>query len=241
MKKFLAFSSRDLKDMGRDPMLFIGIFVPLLITAIIRFVIPLVTEILLQRLNFNLTQHYEFITGFLIMIIPMMMGFLIGFIILDERDENMLVYFSVTPLTKTGYLALRIVNPVLLSFTFSIILLPITNLVELNYFKVIPVAVLAALEAPMMVLFLGAFAGNKVEGLALSKTTGIIFFAPIVAYLVESRWEILLGIFPTYWVLEAFIASFTSSASYWFFIFGGLIVHIIYLYLLYKMFNNKMN
>ncbi len=241
MKKILAFSYRDLKDLSRDPLLFIAILVPLLITLLIRFGIPLIAEILLDKLEFDLTVHYQFIVGFLLMMTPMMIGMLVGFIILDERDENMLLYYSVTPLTKSGYLILRVLNPMILSFLLSSFLLPLTNLVEMNYFKLIPVNILTALEAPIIVLFLGVFAENKVEGLALSKATGLLFLAPLAAYLLVVRWEVLLGIFPTYWVIEAFLASFGTDNFYWLYLVGGVFCHLFYLYLFYKKFTVKVD
>jgi len=64
-----------------------------------------------------------------------------------------------------------------------------------TYFKIIhllPVLLIAALEAPIMTLFLGAFANNKVEGITLSKAMGIMFVAPVVVYFLESNWQYLV-------------------------------------------------
>jgi fluoroquinolone transport system permease protein len=159
--------------------------------------------------------------------------------ILDDRDERILSYLAVTPLSKTGYLFYRLLSPVILSFFCALVGLWIIHLVPLNLGRMIPVFMLSALEAPMMGLFLGTFAANKVEGMALSKGLGVLFFAPIVGYFVKSPWQMIAGIFPPYWVSKAFIAVYEPDGLYWLYIAVGLVVHLLVIYLLLVRFQKK--
>lgn len=64
-----------------------------------------------------------------------------------------------------------------------------------NILKMLLTILLASIEAPIMTLFLSAYADNRVEGLALSKLMGFFLAAPVIAYFVEARWQYLIGIF----------------------------------------------
>lgn len=87
----------------------------------------------------------------------------------------------------------------------------------------------------MLALFLGTFAANKVEGLALSKAMGITFMAPLAGYLVEGNWHLLGGFFPPYWVTQAFLAA-GGGDGYVFYTVGGLFVHALAVCVLVKKF-----
>jgi len=102
----------------------------------------------------------------------------------------------------------------------------------------IPVLLLCALESPMMALFLAAFASNKVEGLAMTKAFGILFFAPVVGYFINSNWQYAAGIAPTYWVSKALLAGVGNGGGYWAYVAAGAAVHILIIVLLLRRFEN---
>ena len=53
-------------------------------------------------------------------------------------------------------------------------------------------------------LLLASFAVNKVQGFALMKATGILWLPPLLAWFVGLPWQLLFGIFPTYWPVKLF-------------------------------------
>ena len=59
----------------------------------------------------------------------------------------------------------------------TIALMAIIGLHEPPFWPVIPTAAVAAMAAPFFSLFMAAFAGNKVEGLAVMKGAGIFLIA----------------------------------------------------------------
>jgi fluoroquinolone transport system permease protein len=59
------------------------------------------------------------------------------------------------------------------------------------------IGTIAASLAPLSALFFGSVAQNKVQGFVLNKGMGIILVPPLIAYFVESGWQLLFGIFPT--------------------------------------------
>lgn len=68
---------------------------------------------------------------------------------------------------------------------------------------------------------------------------GLFLLAPIAGYLINSKWRLLVGIFPTFWVTESFMSSFGPLGLFWFNISVGLLFHILLFKLLVKHFSRK--
>ena len=238
MRKLLVLSIGDLKNIRRDPLLLVAFFAPFVLAITMRLGLPFVREILLRELSFDLSLYYKLIMSLLVLATPMMMGMLSGFLILDERDENILTFYSVTPISKSGYLYYRIAMPTVISFLLSFFVFYFIGVVECSIALLIPVLFLCALESPMMALFLAAFASNKVEGLALTKALGIFFLLPIVGYFIKSDCQYAAGIAPTFWVSKALLAAVGAGGGYWTFIAVGAVVHLLFIGLLIRRFEN---
>ncbi len=236
MKKAVALSLGDLRNIRRDLILSLSLFAPLLLTALLRFVIPEASKYLLLNFNFELPEYYPFILSFVLLLTPLLIGSATGFLILEEKDENLLKYFTITPLSKKGYLSYRLLSPMVISTVLSFFILHFSRLFKLNYALTTPIVLMAALEAPLMALILGTFAENKVEGLAISKAMGIFFAAPAVGYFVSSSWRWLAGIIAPFWVTEAFLLSSAYSLEYLRAIIIGLVLHLVCIFMVYRRF-----
>lgn len=239
MSKVIAFTRGDIKNIFRDGLLIASLLAPILLALFVRLAFPWLAELSYHHLQLELTVHYPFALSFLIMFTPMMVGAMTGLILLDERDEHMLSYYAVTPLGQAGYLLYRLTVPAFSSFLFSFLVLPLASLVEINYIAVLPVAALAALQAPLVALFMGAFAGNKVEGLTLTKGLGFMFAGPAAGYLAPHPWNYAGAVFPPFWITEAFMASFTPGLAYAGYLLGGFIIHALLLRHLLNRFINR--
>lgn len=239
MKKIIALSLGDLRNITRDAVLMMSILGPLILALTIKFVMPWIQEVVLAQLSYNLSQDFAFIMSFLILMVPMMIGMLTGFMILEERDEDLLTYFSVTPLSKSGYLIYRLISPIVISLILTLVLLQLTSLIKIDLLQLLPIILLASLGAPIIALFMTSFAQNKVEGLALGKISGILPFAALAAYFIKSNWQLLAGVFPSYWISKAFLLR--NTKYYWFYLFLGLVVHLAYLKFFLAKFSRKIN
>lgn len=241
MKKLGALFLGDIKNIRRDPMLLLALCAPILLAAACKWGIPVLTEILWRELSFDLAPHYEFIMSFIMLLPPFMLGIMAGLIILDDRDDNLLVYFAVTPLSTSGYLIYRLLLPFLLGGVLACFVIWLPDLIPFHPSKHIPIALLAALEAPIMALFMGAFSTNKVEGLALTKGAGFTLFLPILPYVFAGKWWVAMTLCaPTVWVSRALLASFQDSGDYWLSLVGGAALHILFIIVLLKLFQRRM-
>ncbi|MDP8207662.1 MAG: hypothetical protein P9L92_13430 [Candidatus Electryonea clarkiae] len=236
MKKLIALSLADAKNISRDSTLILVLFGTVALFLMLWLVVPLVTGLLIEKLDFDLTEYYPLIVSFMALIPSMLFGMIIGFIILDERDEEIISYIAVTPLMKSGYFTYKLLVSTIISFLYFFVILYLTGLTTLGFIYAVPLAFMVALEAPMLSLFFAAFAENKVEGMALGKAAGIMYLGPFVAYFFKSDWQYLAGIMPPFWVTKAFLSAQSEDPAYWLFVFIGISVHFVFISLLLKRF-----
>jgi fluoroquinolone transport system permease protein len=208
MGKYRALVLGDLRQVGRDPVLLMGLIGPSLLVAVIRLGVPVVSAELERMTGFRLLDHAEFMASFLVLIIPLLLGMMTGLLMLEERDENLIGYYAVTPLIRRGYLLYRLLLPTLLSVAFSGVFLRLSGVAVWGW-KCGLMLVLLAFEAPMLALFLAAFAANKVEGLALSKAAGLFLAAPIAVCYVPGAWKFVAAVLPSFWTVLCYVADGT--------------------------------
>lgn len=100
MSRYLALFRYDFRQIMRDPMLAACLFGPLMLTMIVRFFFAVLDVWLRQRYLFDLSTYDSFILPFLLTAITMLPGCMAGLLILDERDEYLIAYYAVTPISR---------------------------------------------------------------------------------------------------------------------------------------------
>ena len=234
---FKALGPVDLRNVARDEMLRWMALIPLLIAVVVRYGWPIVVAQLQTRFQFDLLPYQTMLISYIVIASPIVFGVVIGFLLLDERDEGSLIALQVTPLTLTNYLAYRLGMPVILTMILLIVSLPLAGINTFSLAKLLLLAVVTAPLAPMLAIFLAAFASNKVQGFALMKGGGILFLLPIVAYFVDARWQWLIGLFPTYWAPKLYWMISEGVSGVWLVALGGLVNQLLWIYLLGRRFN----
>ena len=227
----------DTKSVLRDPLLRWLIFYPLLMAGLIRWGVPVLRIHLIARFQFDLFPYYPLLMSFVVLMTPMLAGTVIGFLLLDQRDDQTLTALQVTPLTLSGYFAYRIAVPTVLSFGVTLAVVRFAGLLQVAPFALIGASLGCCLLAPMYALFLGAFASNKVEGFALSKALGVLSVPPLVAYFVEPPWQFLFGLDPLYWPAKVFWVASANSSVAWAYLLIGMLMQLFVLRLLMSRLN----
>ncbi len=204
MNRYIALALNDLRGISRDPMLAVGILGPLALLTFIRYGFPIIDIFVEESFSLNLSHYSRFMTSLFMLITPMLVGMMAGFLMLDERDEQMVSYYAVTPLTRRGYLIQRLGLPTVLSIGLNVMFLSLSGLEPFNWLGQLAVIMMLALETPMFALFLVSFASNKVEGLALSKVGGIFLAGPIFVYFIPGAWSWTGSILPMFWTARLY-------------------------------------
>ena len=212
----------DLKSVARDSLLRWLIAVPIVFALLFRWGTPAVSHWLGDRYGFDLTPYYPLLTSFLVLMVPTMLGSVVGFLLLDQRDDRTLTALQVTPLTVEGYLVYRTAIPMAVSVPVMMASIAIADLVTVGVVQALAAAIQAAPVTPLYALFVGAFAANKVQGFALLKGAGVLTWPPIVAWFVSSPWQLAFGIDPLYWPLKVFWMLECGAPSVWPYFLGGL-------------------
>lgn len=236
MTRYNQLIHSDLKLIKRDPMLILSLLAPLLYTALVIWGIPFVVEFVLDEFDTSIEEYVPYFKFFLMPVAPMLFGMVYGFILLDERDGGVISYLAITPLGKSGYLAVRMIMPVIYSFIFNVFFIYISGLdVYVNTIQAILLSLIMAVEAPMMLLFLGAFASNKVEGIAISKSFGILLIMLIPDFVFQGSWLWIFSASPIWWLQRAI---FHSTHSWWYCL-GAVLMHLFFILVLFRKFNKR--
>jgi fluoroquinolone transport system permease protein len=201
---FRSLGAIDARNVVRDSMLrWIAVFTPAF-GLFFRFAIPPVADAVDRQFGFELVPYYPLLMSFLPLVAAGMIGTVVGFLLLDQRDDQTLTALLVTPLSLPGYLSFRLSGLMLLSVVFGALMTPLAGLSETTAGQVVVTAVTAAPLAPIYALFLGTFAANKVQGFALAKAIGVVMVPCIVSYFVTGPWQSAFGLVPHYWPLKVF-------------------------------------
>ena len=231
----------DAKNIRRDNLLRWIIVAPVAMALAIRWLISLLLGRLEEILRIDLMEHYDPFSSFmLILLVPYLAVMVIGFLLLDQRDDGTLIALQVTPLSLNGYLIYRLTIPMLVSIVMTLVASSLSGVVNIGIVQLLITAVCAAPLAPIFALLLASLAQNKVQGLVITKVSGIMLIPPIIAYFVDAPWQILFGIFPTFWPAMALWNAQAGNAGLWFYGGIGLVFELFILALLTRRFNHIM-
>jgi fluoroquinolone transport system permease protein len=204
MTGYRAMIRNDIRQLAKDPLLMGSLLGSLAVVAFARYGFPLLAAWVERRYAFELSVYADFAAFFLLTVIPLLTGIMTGLLMLDERDENLIAYYGVTPLTRRGYYRYRLALPSLLAVLASGLYMLASGLVEVRM-ESLYVLLLTALEAPCIALFLATAAANKVEGLALAKMCGLLFVGPVIVSFVPKPWQLAGIVVPTYWPAKSYM------------------------------------
>jgi len=216
LKTLRALSVVDALSVSRDSLLRGMILVPLGLAVAARWLFPPAVAPIGALLHTDLQALYPQLMSYVLLLLaPTICGMVVGFILLDQRDDGTLTALQVTPLPLTSYLAYRLATPMLLSLAMTLIALPLSGLVALSPIELLLVALGAAPLAPLSALFLSAYAANKVQGFAIQKAMGVFLLAPFIGALLPMPWQLLTGLVPTYWPAALLWALDAGAAHAW--------------------------
>ena len=233
---YRVFGPLDVKNIRREDLLMWMGGLMGVVVVLYRYGVPALAGLLDARLGFDLTPYYDLIMSTYVGTATGMAGMVIGFLLLDERDENTLTALLVTPLPIGAYLAYRITMPLVLGFVVTCVTYPLVGLAPISAVDLVVVAGLVSLGAPGAALFLAVFAENKITGLAFTKVLNAIGLIPVLAYFIQSDRQLLAGVLPAYWPMKVVWLAAAGEPYAWYAVVG-LGVNLAVLYLLLRRFS----
>ena len=131
----------------------------------------------------------------------------------------------------------RVATPVALGSVATLVALPLTGLLQMDFVALLAVTLEAALLAPLYAIFLAAFATNKVQGFALAKGAGILMWPAILAYFIDSSWQLACGVSPLYWPAKLYWVLDAGEPNAWLYFGAGIAYQSLLLALLMRRYN----
>ncbi|WP_449289316.1 fluoroquinolone export ABC transporter permease subunit [Nocardiopsis halotolerans] len=231
------FARTDLLGAGRDPLLLLLLCAPVPLALLIRLALPGASDFLLTAHGFDLAPHTPALLATLVLLhVPMMFGVVGGLRAVEDADENVLLVLRASPVSVPAYLGYRMVLVAVLSLTGLAAALPLSGLTDGGPSAGVVVAlVLAALQAPLLLAGMTAFASNKVEALVAVKGVGALMaLTPVAAWLLPGSWKFLLLPLPPSWPVLALPGYDAGPLGPWPCLAGGVLVTAVALAVLLR-------
>lgn len=191
-----------IKQIFRDGMLIVLIPTPFLMGIIFRYALPFANRYMQSQIGISIEPYYIFSDLMLVSITPLLSAMVSAFVLLDERDEGITLYYKITPATGWLYFISRLLLPALWSFiaTFSVVLLFSHVIHRISI--ILLITFISILQGVLMGLIIVKLSNNKVEGLAVSKLMAFVMMGFIPAYAIMSPVKYLFGFLPGFWIGE---------------------------------------
>ena len=143
----------DARLLGRDPLLKWMLGLPVGLVLLLRVLIPRTQEALIAN-GFDMVPYFPLVMGGYLMTAPGIVGMVIGFLLLDQRDARTLSTLRVTPLSMRQYLAYRIVSPLVVGTASTLLGYPLIGITPIPFTSLI--AAVAGVSAPLLALVLAS-------------------------------------------------------------------------------------
>lgn len=235
MKTYITFISNDLKIIFRDKTMAMIAFLPIILIMVCRFLVPFIATYVT-----GFEGYYWMILAAFCILSGSTPAFLSAFLMLDEKDENLVPVLKVTPVQYSNLIASRISFLMAFSFISSLLFLLFNGLQNTPFGKIIMSSILVSFVPAILLLFILPFAKNKIEGVTLFKGVNVVLFIPIAAFFVPVGWKMAFGVLPFYWVYELLNAETISFLTTFLKIFlPGFGIAATYFLLLIKFFNKR--
>lgn len=229
----------DASAVLRDPLLGWVLVLPIGMALLLRVLVPAAGDALLLHAGVDLAPYHGLIMGGYLMTAPGIVGLIVGFLLLDERNAGTLSALRVTPLSMDRYLAYRVALPLAGGTLATLIGYPLAGIAPLPLVDLLPIAAIAAMAAPILALVLGTAAPNKVAGFAVMKVVNAVNLLPVAAFFLPLPLQLAAGVLPTYWPMRA-LWSADAGSGYLPYLATGLAVNALALALAARLFSRRL-
>lgn len=200
MKHTVKLFKIGLKQISKDGMLLVMVPAPVLTGIFFKFAIPYINTILITKFSFSISAWYGLADGMLICLAPMFTAMICAFLLLEERDEGLNGFYQITPAEGYSYLFARIGLPMIWAFFITIIVSLVFHLSSLSIGLILAGSLLSCFMGISLAMMVVSIAGNRVEGLAVSKLMGISFIGLILIWFIPAPYSFTMAFLPSFWI-----------------------------------------
>lgn len=150
-----------------------------------------------------------------LVVLPTMIGAVVGFMLLQDKEDATWQAVRLTPLSLRGYLAWRALLASGGAAPATLLGLLLGGLAEVPSDAAVGLALASAPLAAATALGLGAFAPSTLEGVAAAKLGFVILVLPTVGLAAGGAWAWPLAAVVSWWPLRAYVAVLAGDPWLW--------------------------
>lgn len=197
METTFRFIRNDLKVTWRDSSARIFLLLPVVFFLLLQTAIPSLLAAYPVVLDYGayLLGAFTFQGG-------LMFGFVSGFLLLDEKDQDIFSVFQVAPMSLERLLTMKISFPFLGAFFYGVLTLAFNPIHRVGGLDLVLLPLCFALICPLVALWVGALGRNKVEGLTWFKAIDLVLIVPLLGFFLPGNWEYVFAVVPSYYAFK---------------------------------------
>ncbi|HKL42721.1 MAG TPA: hypothetical protein VJ962_09110 [Clostridia bacterium] len=219
----------DLKQIKREPVIFILYSAPFLLLIFILFGLhylpPLMNE------YFNLLDYTSYILSGTLNLTNSLLGIATGFMMIDDKDGKIYELMQITPLGSKGYLLNRLLIPGILAIVYTLIF--INSIHPLSSIQSVFLVIMCFTQSAMFSIALFHLAEDQVRGLTYAKGLNIVIIFAFTKLIKNNFINLLALMIPTYWITEAIQFNTLYILTI------ALLVHLLWLAIFFHSFTHK--
>ncbi len=226
----------DARLIWRDGFLlsFLAIVIPLVclwLHTLVPYVGDLVAEWVVLEPYYGLVLANVLVAGE-----PVLLGFIIGVLFVEERDEGTLLAIQASPLSLRSFLGYRMLAAMVLNVLLTMIGVLLADLVSISWLELLASAALASLAVPIVALVYAIYIKNKVQALMMLKPVQVWGGVPTLLFFLPTAWEWIGSVpLPLYYPMRFFWGATQGLAEWWLMVPGVLIPGVAILWLLRRL------
>ncbi len=236
-----TFIKNEFKNILRDKM------------TLILLIYPVLIGLLLSQMSVASSAEAK---NFIVIVLSILTGYIYGaiagFSILDDRDDNVFLSLSISPISLKFYVWFKILFVFILAIIAGFLLMVLSGMFkDVAFYKLFLISLVSAFQTIITALLINTFANNKVEGFITMKATGFLIVFPIAAMFFLDWKEYLFMFAPGVWAAKAAqnivltdlinAGMVKMNFSFIVYIVLGIVVNIFYVYFFTKLFYKKNN
>lgn len=230
----LSIIKADIKNIFRDRSLVFIVFVPIIFLILLRLTPPVY-----EPYAAILKEYRSHILAFFCVLTSGLYGFILSFIMLDEKDQGIIPLLKVLPVPAGRLMYMRSALIFAFSLLSNCILVFFSGMATYSFAEGFLLSFTSSFAGPISAFLITSLANNKIEGLTYFKLFNLVLLAPIAGLFIQSKLSLLVGIIPFYWVYAGFTESSVLSLNY--LILIGLLYNLFILWGVVKLYVKRLN
>lgn len=164
----------DLKQIGREPIMVLFALLSLLLILVFKVLVLVVFPLIYRTTGFDLMIYYPYVVALVYLLQPVMLGTVMGFFMLDEKDAHIFELLRVTPMGLTGYLGNRLLLPVILTGFYTIIGWLVLGRSVHDFYHLLWIMLFTGIQTIGVGIFIAMVSEDKVKGLTNAKAVSVV-------------------------------------------------------------------